>query len=395
LPDLASLSDPAVALLRELSAPFGIHASSAETANYRAIFTRDAVMAGVAGLLIGDSLIVGGLVRTLDQLRELQGREGQVPSNFEVRLGGAPQVSFGSLAPRLDAATWYLVGVGLAARAGAIDASSHATSVHRAVSCLAAIEYNGRHLLYVPTGGNWADEYIFEGYILYDQVLRAWALRLLAPVYGEPAWSTKAAQIESVIADRYFTANLAQPQHPLAAFTPIRQFAMFDLAACALLGVSGIASVRAQQALRWIDAHFLQQAQLPPAFHPTIEEGDPDWPALSRYHLHGFRNRPYEYHNGGIWPIWLGWLSLALARHGHADALERLRIVAARALASLPEFAFEEYLHGRTGAPGGTPHMAYTATGITLLRIAASGADAALLWPPSDIVPTIVAATQS
>jgi hypothetical protein len=29
--------------------------------------------------------------------------------------------------------------------------------------------------LYVPLSGNWADEYITDGYVLYDQLLRVWA----------------------------------------------------------------------------------------------------------------------------------------------------------------------------------------------------------------------------
>ena len=40
----------AVQLLRVLSEPAGIHASGTPTANYRAVFVRDAVMAGIAGL---------------------------------------------------------------------------------------------------------------------------------------------------------------------------------------------------------------------------------------------------------------------------------------------------------------------------------------------------------
>jgi len=29
----------------------------------------------------------------------------------------------------------------------------------------------------VPLSGNWADEYITDGYVLYDQLLRVWALK--------------------------------------------------------------------------------------------------------------------------------------------------------------------------------------------------------------------------
>lgn len=367
---LDTLAGPSLALLRELAGPHGIHASRATTANYRAVFARDAVMAGVAGLLLGDDAITAGLVRTLDRLRELQGAEGQVASNYEVRDDRSVQVSFGTIAPRLDTATWYLVGVALAQRAGAIDGARFAPSVERTLHCLGAIEYNGRHLLYVPTGGNWADEYIFEGYILYDQVLRAWALRLLAAQHGRADWAHKAQQIGAAIGERYFTTDATTPQHPIAAFTPVRRFEMFDLAACALLGTSGVAPARGEQALRWIDGHYLQHGKLPPAFAPVIHEDDADWPALRRYHLHAFRNAPHEYHNGGIWPIWLGWLALALALGGHDDALARLRDTTARAIGALQDFAFEEFLHGLSGAAGGTAHMAYSATGLTFLRLA-------------------------
>ncbi len=376
-----SLDAEAVALLRELCGPNGIHASRAATANYRAIFARDAVMAGIAGLMIGDDATTAGLVRTLERLHALQGPEGQVASNFEIREGEEPHVSFGTLAPRIDAATWYLVGVALAARAGAIDPARYRVSVRAVVHLLNALEYNGRHLMYVPTGGNWADEYIYDGYILYDQVLRAWALQLLATSYDEPAWGEKSRQIAGAVSERYFTPDTLVAQHPIAAFSPVQRHTMFDLAACALLAVSGIAPDRAQQALAWVDQRFLQQGLLPPAFSPAITEGDPGWEALSRYHLHDFRNRPHEYHNGGIWPIWLGWLAIGQAQCLQDGQLVRLREGVRAAIGALPGYAFEEFLHGRSGAAGGTPHMAYSATGLVFLRVAGSDAQRKLLAP--------------
>jgi hypothetical protein len=70
-------------------------------------------------------------------------------------------------------------------------------------------------------------------------VLRAWGLRLAAAVYGEPAWRDKADAIGAAIAARYAPAN--GPRHPPAAHTPVRTFETFDLAACALLALSGVA----------------------------------------------------------------------------------------------------------------------------------------------------------
>ena len=369
----------AVALLHTLSGAVGIHASLSDTANYRAVFARDAVMAGVAGLLLGDAPVTDGLVHTLERLRDLQGAEGQIASNYEVRDGAPPHVSFGTVVPRVDSATWYLVGIGLAARAGALDAAAYAASVRATVRLLDALEYNGRDLVYVPAGGNWADEYVTEGYILYDQVLRAWGLRLLGEVYGEPAWAAKAVRIGERVAERFWPAADVDRRYPIASFTPITVRDVYDLAAAALLGASGVASEVAGRALAYAADAFLARGLLPPAFSPVIDEGDPDWAALRRYHLYAFRNRPHEYHNGGVWPIWLGWLGLAFARAGRTDDLARLRALTAERLAAYPAYAFEEYLHGVTSAPGGTPRMAYSATGLIFLRLADAPAAARLL----------------
>lgn len=368
--DPAPHYDAAVSLLRSLSGPHGIRASESSHANYSAIFARDAVMAGIAGLLIEDNVITSGLVRTLEHLRDLQGAEGQIASNYAIRDGEPPQVSFGTLVPRVDAALWYLIGVGLGARAGAIDASAHRDSVRLAVRLLDAIEYNGRNLLYVPVGGNWADEYIYDGYVLHDQALRAWGLRLVSAAFGESAWRAKADRIETTIAAAFWPASDEARRYPLAAFSPTRVHDVFDLATCALLATSGIALGLGARSLAFVSEQFLAVSVLPPAFYPVIDESDPGWPELARYHLHGFRNRPHEYHNGGVWMIWLGWLGLALARtERHAD-FRTLRDMVDAHLRSLPDFAFEEYFHGRTGAPAGTTRMAYSATGIVFLHAA-------------------------
>lgn len=373
-PSTPGLLAPALALLGTVRGPYGFHASATDRANYRAVFARDAIMAGIAGLLLRDEHLIEGLDWTLEHLADLQGPEGQIASNFTFRGDGPPGVSFGTLAPRLDAACWFLVGVGLGARVGAIDPAAHRDAVTRVVHLLDGIEYNGRHLLYVPTGGDWADEWIYEGYVLHDQVLRAWGLRLVGETYGQRAWREKSARIAETIDAAYWPADAPVPDRPVAAFTPARRFDMFDLAATSLLAVSGLLPARADAALGVVAREYLERGALPPAFAPVIDEGDPDWPALERYQLHGFRNRPHEYHNGGIWPIWLGWLALALARTGRRAELARLRALAQEAMgrsgSAAGGFRFPEYLHGRTLAPGGTEMMAYTATGIVYLAVA-------------------------
>jgi hypothetical protein len=80
--------------------------------------------------------------------------------------------------------------------------------------------------------------------------------------------------------------------------------------------------------------------------------------------------------------VWLGWLALALGGAGRDAELARLRALVAARLAEHPRFAFEEYLHGLTGEPRGTPRMAYTAAGLVFLHLAGSDAQRRLLAAP-------------
>lgn len=374
----------AMALLHELATPYGIRASRSSVANYAAIFARDAIMAGLAGLATGDEPVAQGLCRTLEQLRLLQGKQGQIASNFRLDTDGTHHVSFGTLAPRFDSASWYLVGVAAVCRRGLARFDDYCDSVTRVISLLDGIEYNGRHLLYVPAGGNWADEYPFDGYILYDQVLRAWGLHLLASVADEPAWADKARAIGETISARFWPEGdwrYGGPRRfPVAAISPVRTDEHLDLAACALLALSDVTPTRTEALLDALHARFLTAGALPPAFSPVIAEGDSDWEPLARYHLHGFRNRPHEYHNGGIWPVWIGWTALAFACHGRtADAVRLYELTAAH-LARCAHFDFEEYFHGETGEALGTTGMAYTATGFVLLDLARSPQTTGLSW---------------
>ncbi len=373
-----------IALLRALCTPNGIKASRSTVANYEAIFARDAVMAGLAGLAAQDAVVTTAFVRTLERLRDLQGAQGQIASNFKAASDGSVQTSFGTLAPRFDSATWFLYGVGVLGRTGHLDYGNFAIAVDRTVNLLDGIEYNGRHLLYVPAGGNWADEYPFDGYILYDQVLRAMALRELAAVARRPDWSAKANDIAAAIDARFWPDGAwkygGPRRFPVAATSPVRVDEHIDLAACALLAASDLLPQRSAGILDAMCDTFLTRDLLPPAFTPVITEGDADWPALAAYHLHGFRNRPHEYHNGGIWPVWLGFLGAAFARHGRADDLARLHQRTAAHVASLSHFDFEEHFHGVSGEALGMAGMAYTATGFVLLDVARRTSTPELPW---------------
>lgn len=88
-----------------------------------------------------------------------------------------------------------------------------------------------------------------------------------------------------------------------------------------------------------------------------IRRGDFLWrPYMNRHRL----NSAFRYHNGGAWPFLGGFWVAALARTGRrAEALSALENVAR--MNEVNGWAFQEWFHGRTGAPGGMKGQSWNA----------------------------------
>ena len=67
----------------------------------------------------------------------------------------------------------------------------------------------------MPTSGNWADEYPIEGYTLYDQVLRLWALQCYQKLKPASILETKIKKVKKSIQLNFtHSKNTAEKYHP-------------------------------------------------------------------------------------------------------------------------------------------------------------------------------------
>src|SRR5205823_5384281 len=125
--------------------------------NYARIWARDGVIAGLAGLVTGDTDLISGMKDTLTTLALYQGPHGEIPSNVTV---DGSQVSHGYLVGRVDALLWYVIGVCAYVRYTNDENQKEyfRSSVQRALFLAGCWEYNNRGLIYTPISGNWADE---------------------------------------------------------------------------------------------------------------------------------------------------------------------------------------------------------------------------------------------
>ncbi len=366
-------------LLRMASTPFGFVASVQEHDNYRRIWTRDGTINSLAALLSEDAGLIETARATIETIFKNQHPHGFMPSNVTPSGG----VSYGGTVGRADNPSWAVIGLcqycllkndfNLAIR--------FRREVEKCFSVMDAWEYNGKHLMYVPQSGDWADEYIQHGYVLFNQLLRIWALRSAAKVFNMPSWQLKADQITEVVQNNFWnnqhSTSLYAPnlEHQLEhapmdfwfmGFNPSRIYAQFDLQANLLILLLGIGNKEQDNTLvSLLKGFYSKHGNMLPSFYPTITEGDPDMKELENNYAYSFRNLPGEFHNGGLWAVWNGWLAAALCSMEEEDLAKSVTEKIALAN-SLHNNEFNECIHGQTGQPIGVPQCTWSAGGYIL-----------------------------
>jgi hypothetical protein len=375
-----------LALLHRCLTPAGFVASPVNVDNYARIWARDGVITGLAALASGDAALIQGMEHTLDTLATYQGPHGEVPSNVSV---DGSSVSYGRLTGRVDALLWYIIGV-----CAYLDHTRHSSqkvrywlSVERALFLAACWEYNNRGLIYTPISGNWADEYIQQGYVLSDQLLYELALRSAGLVFKNKDCLKKADDLRQSIEVNYWpqASLLDDPlvyhphayayqveqqkqgiQHWLLSFSPAGYVTYFDGLAHALALITDIGSEAQQQQAEAYVRGLEEQIgnALLPAFWPVIAPKDADWTALQANHLYGeFKNAPYHYHNGGLWSMVTGFYAVGLARQNKRERVQHLLTAINTANAQgrdNRQWEFAEYHHGQTHESLGTPEIAWS-----------------------------------
>ncbi|MEZ4794584.1 MAG: glycoside hydrolase 100 family protein [Flavobacteriaceae bacterium] len=376
------LYQKAIALLHDLTTKEGLLASTIEADNYKRIWARDSIICGLAGLWIGDPILIEGLKNSLLSLATAQNAQGMIPSNV---LPHTDDVSFGSLVGRIDANTWFIVGSCLYYEHTKDETAWEILKpcIQKCRLFLKAIEMNAKGWLYTPLSGNWADEYPIHGYTLYDNVLRLWGEQLWGTLTNEKQngfelliektktnfWpSTKTEEKLRYQPLAFEKALQKKPKHFGAFILPGIYDLRFDAAGNAL----ALLFFNMEESQKMALSEFV--ATLPnhlvPAFWPMTTPESDDWYLLEDNYSFSFKNYPGDFHNGGIWPVWMGLFSLGLAQHGCHKAAKKIVVSFINILSQNPRWDFHEYLNANTLEPGGKTKMGYTASGIVFMKLA-------------------------
>jgi len=395
----------AVALMHRCSTPHGFLATPTDSHNYRRVWGRDGSIIGLAALLTGDEELVDGCRRTLETLAYYQGPHGEIPSNVDPRT---ERVSYGGTAGRVDADLWFAICCGAYLRTTGDEKflDKMLGPLESVRWLLAAWEFNTRGLLFVPPTGDWADEYVQSGYVLYDQLLYLQAQREYAAIHRRLHGSTdhdldeRIARLRHLIRANYWFTEDGEPpddvyhevlyekgrqaapprgcSYWMPFFSPVGYGYRFDAMANALVMLLGVAD---RPQCEKVDDYIAKQivhedVMLLPAFDPVITPKDEKWDDLQMTFSHTFKNAPYEYHNGGLWPLVTAFYTAALARRDNRDLARRyadgVHDANRRETDDRP-WSFPEFLHGQTHAPGGVSPMGWSAAAAVIAEWAVRG----------------------
>jgi GH15 family glucan-1,4-alpha-glucosidase len=372
----------AIELLRNCSSSEGFLASAQNISNYKRVWARDGVICGLAALASGDEDLIATFKKTLETLANNQHHNGTIPSNVMTN-GDVIEVSYGGLAGRVDTVTWFIIGICQYAfyKKDIAFVKKYDSNIQKCLQLLEAWEFNNKHLLYVPLSGNWADEYITDGYVLYDQLLRIWALKSYNHFTKSDLIVSKIEKISEQIEINFTPNSVGEKYHEKAyneatiqefmpcSFSPAGYKTQFDAFANSLALILNIGNQDFQNSIleHAIKLSNGRPLQLIPAFWPPIQEQDLDWNLLKNNCKYEFRNYPNEFHNGGSWSMVNGFFGLALlSKEKNSDAAKILNAI--NEANSIENFSFYENFNSETKAPNGVPFCAWSGAATVMLH---------------------------
>lgn len=340
----------------------------ARARRYTNIFGRDAAICSLGMTASGEPDLIAAAERSLSTLAIHQAPNGQIPKYVVPETGEADFWYLGCI----DATLWWLIALkhldrqlperGLGQR--------FAAEARKALNWLSCQGHPTFGLLQQNEASDWADIMPRSGFVLYTNALWYCVQRL----YG-------LAQAEET--RRYFNylfmpfagAGVEQRRAQILAgyvregsrhrdtYLSFVNFSFWgdevdvlgnSLAVLAQLPQEGRTTRAIVDALRKfeVDQPFPVRAV---AFPIACES--PLWRPYMQRHQ---QNLPHQYHNGGIWPFIGGFWTMTLAMLGmHAEAWDAL--VRLALLNQVNGWEFNEWFHGRSGAPMGMPGQSWNA----------------------------------
>jgi glycogen debranching enzyme len=379
---LAECHARSIELLRSNSTPDGVLAAAptkrAQDRGYTAVFGRDAAICALGMAVSGDRALARASVAGLETLAAHQAPNGQIPKLVAPDRREADFWYLGCI----DSTLWWLVALALlderfaelGLRRGLLR--RYRREIALALQWLGAQEHQRLHLLQQNEASDWADIMPRSGFVLYTNALWYRVKRL----FGLPNTAATRANFNglfhpfSAALPEYRRARLLNDYALKGArnrdlYLSFVNFSFFgdegDVFGNVLATLCGALSAGA--ARRTLDALLASRVHEPYPVRAVVQPIRKQSALWRPYMARHRQNSAWQYHNGGVWPMVGGFWIAALARCGRKPQARVELVKLARACA-LDDWAFAEWLHGRTTAPRGMRGQSWNAAAFLIAQ---------------------------
>jgi glycogen debranching enzyme len=365
-----------IELLRRNLSSGGILAASpgkrADLRGYTAIFGRDAAVCAIGMALSGDKLLQTEAATGLHTLAEHQAPNGQIPKFVDLERREADFWYLGCI----DSTLWWLIALAFldsrakttGARGGGL-CRRHAARIQLALKWLLAQEHQRFFLLQQNEASDWADIMPRSGFVLYTNALWYFVKKLYGlEHHGQTLESFNglfhpfSAGLSEYRRARLLNDYVLRAARDRDLYLSFVNFSFFgeegDVFGNLLAVLFGLADARAaKRTLEALAKSRVHDSYPVRAVVRPIRRASVLWrPYMARHR----QNLAWQYHNGGIWPMVGGFWVVALVAAGRRQQAAQELVRLARACA-LKNWAFTEWLHGKTLAPRGMPGQSWNA----------------------------------
>src|SRR3984893_3201056 len=346
---------------------------------YTAIFGRDAAVCAIGMAVSGDKQLEQAAVTGLHTLAGHQAPNGQIAKFVDLHRQEADFWYLGCI----DSTLWWLIALVILdrreQRRGLLR--RYSKRIKLAIQWLLAQEHQRFCLLQQNEASDWADIMPRSGFVLYTNALWYFVKLLFGVAHAREThenfnglfhpFSAKLAEYRRA---RLLNEYVLKNGHDRDLYLSFVNFSFWgdegDVFGNVLAVLMGLADKQATR--RTLDA--LTKARVGDPYpvravtHP-IKRQSSLWRAYMARHR---QNQVWQYHNGGIWPMVGGFWVAALAADGRREQAQRDLVGMARSCA-VRDWAFTEWLHGKTLAPRGMPGQSWNAAAFLMAEYAVGG----------------------
>jgi hypothetical protein len=351
---------------------------------YNSVWGRDASITCMGAVLTGDSDLIEASRRSLFTLRDKQTLLGQIPNCYSLETSKVTYYA-------TDATAWWVL---------AVHSMWHETkdtqfirdmwpAVEDAITWLGYQCLDNSRLIDSPPAADWMDSSVQRsGKVLYNNVLYCRMLtcaRELMVAQGVPA-TDGTAELKQMInvvfwpdggvrdpwlsgwdSELYDEIIDANREHYLNYLSYETYDDSCDVGANCMAIIWDVADhEKTEKILGFMETRHVARPFPVRVLEPVITQPGMLWNSkIDIYRPRHWQNLPFCYHNGAIWP-WVGGLYVtALVKAGKHKAAEKALtgLAAANKAGQNGGWEFNEWLHGRTGIPTGSPLQSWSASG--------------------------------